>query len=393
VVPLTVNAIAGQTADLLQLQVNGATKHLVTKDGNLTTNNITAANTAITSAATGTRGLLVKGMAAQSADILAVQDSSSADLLKVSPTGVLTGTYLQAGAGVGLIGGAGLTALSSQTLFPSGNPALEVRSTVGGAGTYKDLLQIRHPQFDGTAVLRRLGVQLKLGDEVAGDVSKAGGMYLESSAASAANPSLVLFQADAAAITIPSGTGQITFNSRGQILQDVLDINKTGSASIRLNTDVQLGDQANSAYMRVGSTSDSMYFYAGGVHSDTPAAPGAGGSTMASLSGAGLWTSARVMATSTASAAPAQANPAFLVGTSGATNLIADGSGIQARNGLSVATLALNGGGGDVNIGATGTTVNVIGTAFKLNGTRVYVQAAATTPSSPSTGDLWLQNG
>jgi hypothetical protein len=390
-VPLTVNALAGQTADLFQAQVNGTVKWQVSKDGNATAQGtLTAANAAFTSTATGTQAALVKGMVGQTADVLAVQDYTAANLFRVSPTGQVTSPFLASDNGKGLIGGATYTALAYQTRFPSGNPALEVRSTVGGTGTYADLVQIRHPQWDGTAVLRRLGVQLKLGDEVAGDVTKAGGMYLESSAANAANPSLILFQADTPALTIPA-TGQVQLNSRGLATGDSVDINRTGASSLRFNSAVEQGAQGTSIYTRAGSSSDSFYWYAAGVHSDTPGAPGAGGTTAAQLTSAGLLTLAQQNLTSTNAATLAQANPAWMIGASGATNLIADRSSIQARNNGAAAKLTLNPGNGDIDLGTSTSTINAVGT-FKIAGTKVTIAAAASPPASPATGDIWIQN-
>lgn len=77
-------------------------------------------------------------------------------------------------------------------LFNSSIPKFEV-ITGTNAGTYKDLMVLRHPVSDATAVLRRLGYIVKLSTETSSTESnKSGGFIVESTSANATNPSLHL---------------------------------------------------------------------------------------------------------------------------------------------------------------------------------------------------------
>lgn len=386
-VPMTVNAGAGQTADLLKAQVNSVDKFAVDKDGKITAGAAALANVDITSTVAATRGLRVTGHAAQSADLISARNNAGTDQFAVSPTGAITSTFFTAQQDKAVVGGTGFTTLANQTLF-TGQPAFEVRSTTGGTGTFNDSIVLRHPQFDANAVSRRVGLLLKLGDEIGGDAGKAGGIYLESVLANAATPKLVLHRADADAMTFFPGA-QAKIHGQGLIIEDVLDINKTAAPSIRFNTNVTQGAQGSSQYNRVGSTADNFYFYAGGVHSDAPGTAGAGGSTPASLTGVGLWTSAREILTSTADATLAQASPAFMVGAAGSANLIASVSKVQARNNGAAATLGLNLAGGEVQVGTTSTDLKVNG-GLRLHSNGYRFTIAASAPGGPSVGDVWV---
>lgn len=391
-VPLTINAVAGQTANLLTAQVNAVDKFTVNKDGDVAAGTVTGGAGSFTTTDAAVEALKAKGAAAQTAKLLSLQTSAATEVFAVGPLGSVTGAYLSASDGKGIVGGSSYVTMANQTRFTGVTPALEVRSTIGGAGTFQDLLSIRHPLYDATPVARRLGIQLKIGDEVLGDATKAGGMYLDTSAASAADPSLVLFQGDSAALTIPASAGSIVANSRGLTAEGTVDVNKTGAASLRFNTDVALGAQGDSLYSRVKTTSDSFYWYGGGSHSDSPGDESTGTEAM-SLTGAGLLTVPRLNITSTADASLAQASPALMIGAASSGNLIFDAgpaAEIMARNNGAVAELLLNGDGGDISLGgATAAVVNTgSGVAFKINGKQLSIQTSA--PSSPSTGDIWF---
>ena len=384
VVPWTVNAATGQTADLAKFQVNSVDKARITADGNVIAANLTATNSDITSTVAATRGLTVTGHASQSADLLALRNSAAADQFTVGPAGAIGGTLFSVQTDRALLGGTGFVTLANQTTY-TGTAALEVRSTKGGTGTYTDALVIRHPQFTNTAVTRRLGVLLKLGDEISGDAAKAGGMYVESALADAATPKLVLQRGDSAAMTFfPSAQAQI--HGQGLIVEDVVDINKTGSPSLRFNTNVMYGAQSTSAYSRV-SVGQSWYWYSSGVHSDTPGAAGSGGTTAASLTAAGLFTVPRLLASSTAGLTLAESVPALMLGAANSTNLIGSNSGLQARNNGSAATLQLNPSGGTVTLASASGTTDVAG-PFRIQGRRLTISDSA--PSSPSVGDVWI---
>lgn len=384
-VPLTVNAPTGQTADLVRAQVNSVSKFVVDKDGKVTCADVTGANAKFTSTATGTPALIAKAIGGQTANLVEVQNSSGSVLSAFDKDGVLSSPYGNFAADKSLVGGTGFTTLANQTLF-TGTPAMEVRSTKGGVGTYNDGLVVRHPSFDGSAVSRRLGILLKMGDEISGDVAKAGGMYIESSAASAASPSLVLHRADAAALTIPS-SGQATLHNKGLITQDTNDINKTGAASLRFNSNAQMGAQGNSWYARVPS-GQSFYFYGSGSHSDTPGDAN-GGFQTATLTAAGDWTTTTSRVTNTNDATLAQASPAFMIGAAGSANMIGSANKWQARNNGAAAALTLNGAGGAVNISASGADTAIKG-GLLLHSSGYRLTIATSQPSTPSVGDVWI---
>lgn len=383
VVPHTIDAVVGQTANLFEAKVNSVTKFFINKDGGISTGPQVGVSEQLINTAPATRVLLVKGAAAQTADLITAQDSASTDQFRVLPNGAIVSTYAVTGAAANVLGANSTTPTANQTQFAAVTPALEVRSTVGGAGTYNDLIAVRHASFDGTAVKRKLGMQFKIGAEIAGDVAKAGGIYVESLLANAATPRLALFAGDTDVMSFDQVAGTATLTgsliATGQVQANTVTDNSFKFGTIGANLGVQgIGDVLLRAAANQG-----FYFYSGGSWNTTPGNAG-GGSTLAVLSSAGLFTSSRLNPTSTAGITLAESSPAFMVGGAGAANLIAGTGGIQARNNGVSATLALNPGGGDV----VSTGLLQASGGFKIGTNRVTISASA--PGSPATGDIWI---
>ncbi len=97
-----------------------------------------------------------------------------------------------------------LTIIAGVGMFASVQPHAELLTGTGN-GTYEELVVIRHSGHDSSAVLRRLGLILKLSAEGNTTQSdRSGGMILESSAANAGTPSLFLVQGNAKRVEIDS---------------------------------------------------------------------------------------------------------------------------------------------------------------------------------------------
>lgn len=383
VVPHVINALAGQTANLFEAKVNGTTKFYVDKDGGISTGPQVGVYEQLVNTAPATRVLLVKGAAAQTADLITAQDSAATDMFRVLPTGAIVSTYGVTGAAANVLGANSTTPTANQTQFASVTPALELRSTVGGAGTYNDLIAVRHASFDGTAVKRKLGIQFKMGAEIAGDVAKAGGMYVESLLANAATPRLALFAGDTDVLSFDQVAGTATLTG-ALVATGQIQANTAVDNSFKFGTTgANLGYQGTGDVLLRAASTKGFYFYAGGSWNTTPGNAG-GGATLATLTGAGLFSASNVNLSSTSGITLAEANPAFMIGGSGTSNLIVGVTGIQARNNGAAQTLALNPGGGDVV--ATGLLQASGG--FKIGTNRLTISASA--PGSPATGDIWI---
>lgn len=384
-VPLTVDSVAAQVANLLEVKMNGALRFSVTPAGNIVAVG-TLAGTALSlvNDTVGQRVIDAIGANGQTADMLRLRNFAAANLFTVSSAGAVSGAYLNAASGAALIGDGSPSTAANMTKF-SGTSALEVRATTGGADTtFTDFLYLKHTAPDATAVLRRLGIVMKVGAEAAGDAGRMGAIYIESSAANFGNPKLVLHRADGDVMTFdstPLATVHHALTATGVITATPTSDFAFATGNARIYT------QGSHMALRAGSSAG-FYFYSNSSYSSTPADPGSG-SLLATLSSAGLFTLSRVNVTSTNDATETQANPAFMVGSAGSTNLIFSTSKIQARNNSIGALLTINGAGGSINIGSNGAIVDVVsGALFKIGGRRLTIQNSA--PSSPITGDVWI---
>lgn len=376
-VPLTANGLSGQTANLFEAKTNAVTKYSIDPSGNVTmsgqvgTTRVSAVNdTAASAVITG------KGAASQTGDLLLLKDSSNATIFKVQASGVVASTFFGSATGSGsYINTNAASTVANLTLF-SGAPALEVYSNKGGAGTYNDFMYLHHQAADGTAVSRRFGVLMRVGDEIAGDSSKTGALYLESSAASFGNPDLKLAIADGVVMTVPN-TGAISLaravTSSGIVKSSIT----SGSISFDLGGVGNLGVQGNAAYVRAGTTA--IYFYGGGVHNDSGGVPGSGGVVLASLIGSDtVFTVNQVRVAN--STGIGTSNPPFSVGSLSSTNVQLNNSTVQSYNNSAVAALNVNTVGGTLNLGKTGVTTNLLGS--------VAFSSAPTGPAKTYSPDL-----
>lgn len=385
VVPLKALGIAGQTANLFEAKVDGTDKLTVTKDGLVTAaSGFVGTHLSLTNATIGTRVIDAIAASGQTADVLRLRNFATTDLFKVAASGEVSGVYLNAGAAKALLGASAYSTAANMTKF-SGTPALEVYAATGAAASaFNDFIYLRHQAADATAVTRRLGVLMKVGDEAAGDAGRIGAIYIESSAANFANPKLVLHRADADVMTFdstPLATIVPPLNVTGRITST------PGSDFGFIVGSAGLYAQSTHAALKTGSGSG-FYFYQNSTYSATPGDAGSG-SLIGTLDSGGQLITARKTATSTADATLAQSSPAVMIGASGSANLILSVAKVQARNNGAAAELSLNLAGGNVTIGASAATVNITsGALFKIAGRRLTISDSA--PSSPSTGDVWI---
>lgn len=121
---------------------------------------------------------------------------------------LLNASFLRTSGGLRTGGNADPTAIvSGATLFSGVTPHAEMLTGTGG-GTYEDLVVIRHSNHDGTAVLRRLGLLLKLSGEASTSQSdRCGGLVLESNDATALNPHLFVVVEGQKTVEFPDGGG------------------------------------------------------------------------------------------------------------------------------------------------------------------------------------------
>lgn len=380
--PVTLNAPSGQTADLLQANVNAVTLAKITAAGSFDGNIFTGKSLSMVNATAGNVVIAGKGAAAQSAELLRLRDNADADMFKVSSAGVVTGPGFSVSAAGKPVFGA--TAMSSVTgtLF-SGQGIAEVIGAAGGASTtFSDFALIQHAAGDSNAVLRRLGLHIMVG--TAADAG-SGSVYIESSAASFANPDLVLARGGSPILRLPASGSASLLQSLGLNVPSTIDVATTSAAIMTSNSTARGTQGTGNLYDRIAGAA-SMYWYSGGSHNATAGNAG-GGSKIAELTNAGLYITNRLQLLTVNDVSLAQANPSFMIGSGGSTNLIIDDNEIMARNNGAVATLSLNADGGDVNISHASYTAVVPG-KFSLQGHKVTIAASA--PGSPATGDVWM---
>lgn len=353
-VPLTAKGITSQTANLFEAKVASTTKASISKDGAVTALSYAGDTAALTGTDAAATVVTVKGAASQSADPFKVITSASANLFKVTSAGAVTSSYLVSAAGGGVVlGNNSASNMSALSLF-SGTPTAEVYSTAGGAGSaFTSALYLHHDAANSNAVARKIGVLMQVGDPTSsGDNSKTGALYLASSAASFGSPSLVLALGDAALMTFPTSGAVTLARSLSLTPSANLTIAPGTSQAAIVATNTAYGVQASdNAYVRVAAAG-SLYLYAGGVHSDTAAAPGSGGTLMATFtlsSSAGLLTMPRVRLTA--------GSDALKIGADNSTKIVANSTAIQAYNNDIASTLTINAAGGNLTMGASADTV------------------------------------
>ncbi len=154
---------------------------------------------------------------------------------------------------------------ASAPLFAGIQPHAEM-VTGTSAGTYEELVVVRHSGQDTSAVLRRLGLLLKLDAEAnTTQSSRSGGLVLESSAANAANPSLFLVQGNTKRVEIDSsgnvdilgGAGKLKLGGTA-VTSDAAELNILDGATLstsELNLLDITGRATGDALLATGATS------------------------------------------------------------------------------------------------------------------------------------------
>jgi hypothetical protein len=380
-VPLVSNGASGQTADLLQLKVNGVTRFYVDKDGNYNANVGAAKRVVYTNDTAGSVVIDGKGAASQSADLLRLRDNANADMFRVTPTGAVTSSFLKTAAGGSVIGASSGSNVANMNYW-AGTPSFEVRGA-SGTGAFDDFLYLAHPDAPAaTAVERQLGVLMKWGGEGVGNGAKSASVYLYSAEASGTNPKLKIDVRDLNVWEMDPTNGSVT----NRILQvnNYIHANPSIGAAVRVN-DTYIGTQSNGdhLYLRSASTSHGFYWYAGGSHSSTAGDAG-GGNTLASLlpfGTTGMLSTGRLELGDTGDAEINSAAHPLQIGPSNSFNMRIDANEILAVNNGDFDTLFLQQGGGLLQLGNYDTAVGITGHRFAVG---------FTAPANPPTNTIWL---
>jgi len=102
---------------------------------------------------------------------------------------------------------------AAASLFPSVTPRVEIFGTGSAASPFSDILSIRHSGMTADAVLRQVGVVLKISSESSTyESDKMGGLLLESANAYANYPTMSLVTANIRRLTIDQN-GNIGINT------------------------------------------------------------------------------------------------------------------------------------------------------------------------------------
>lgn len=383
VVPLTVDAIAAQTADLLQLKVNSVSKFTVDKDGNTTL----AAKYAGTSASyvndtAATAVVFGKGAASQSAALLQLRDSTDADKFVVSAAGAVTSPFLSSSASSTVVNATSASSVANM-LFWSGSPLFEVRG--GSGGDFNEFVYLKRSAAGGTAATRRLGLVMKAGNEDAAGATHSAALYMRSVDPNFDNPT---FRIDVGDMNIwdmraASSQGSMTpfpvYANQSYFRSD-----PNGFTGAFQANSTWIGAQAsNNQYYRAGNTSSGFYWYAGGVHDASPGNPGAGGMLYAQMLPEGSsvrFSTGKLQLNDVAEASLAQSSPTFMIGPANAMNLIMDNNEIHARNNGGMADLWLQPEMGVLHLGEENVRVEITGNGF----------AIGNEPVNKQTNDVWI---
>lgn len=400
VIPLTINAITGQTANLLEAQVNGSAKWSVSAAGSVTGNIFNGKSASFINDTAGNTVIFGKGAISQSANLLSLQDSNATSIFTVSVAGIITSPGFST-VGSGSTTGAVVNAAAPTNIggHPSGKwtgiPSFEVRGNRGGA-TFNDLMLFKETGASASTGTKRLGILMKAGvSEDSGSAGRSAAIYLESTAASFNNPVLNIDVSDVLlwSMDVIGNNGSTTtypvFNN-GSYFRST----PTGTGAYRAsNTWIGTQNSGNSMYLRAGSGSDGFYFYAGGTHSDTAGNNG-GGSTYATIlqtSTGAQFTVPRLAVSNTDDVTATSSTIPFQIGPSSGQNMAFDANEIMGRNNGVVSELNLQIDGGDVRIGST----NQSGSDHVYLRSRVYINDILISPgfnppSSPQNFDIWI---
>lgn len=389
VIPLIVDSIASQTANLIEARVNAAAMFSVTKDGNVSGGTFTGKSASFTNTVDATPVIFGKGSASQSANLLSLQNNASTNMFSVSPTGLITSPSFAttgSGAATATVANANNVTTVAGMSFWSGTASLEARMNRGGA--FSDFMYLKHDLADNSAATRRLGLLMKVGDETSGSAPRSAAIYLQSTAALFDSPALRIDVRDQNLWSMDPSTGS-TSGKPIVLVNSYIRSVPSGTGSFNSsNTWIGTQNIGNVLYYRSGSNSSGHYWYAGGDHSDFEADPGTG-LTLASLltygGASGRFTVGKINITDWEDVSASTVNPALMIGAANDVNLIFDADEIEARNNGSLATLRLQHDGGTLLIGSAATAV-------QINDCPIYVSKNGSSPPSPSLGDLWLDS-
>lgn len=367
-VPLTLSAAGGQTARLLEAKVAGAPVAWIDATGKV--NSVTDIIGARLSAFNDTPGsiaIIAKGAASQTADMLMLQDNSNSTLFKVQAAGSVQSKFFGSGAGTGYIGVGSASNVANLTRLNFGTPAFQIESGAGGTGgVFSDGIYLHHASVT-TAATRRLGLLMRVGDEVVGDASKTGAVYIESTAANFTSSDLVFERGDTVVMRFPGNGGDVSITNNNLAADKSLrSLVNSGQQQVTLGSakvaGMGLQGTGTNAYLRVPN-SGSFYLYAGGTHSDTVGSAGTGGGTLMWVNNAGGGAQLVVHALAIdGNITPPSSGPNFLMGTLAGFNIQGWNSGFSAYNNGSASSLLLNNNsGGDVWLGNSGSTVHIQG--------------------------------
>lgn len=389
--PLTINAIASTTANLIDAQVSSVSKFSVNSAGNVSANVINGKSSSFLNDTPGNAVIYGKAAASQSANMLTLQDNTGSNLMSVSATGLLTMPTL-ASVGTGSNTGTVLNANSPSSVAGFGNwsGTASAEFRMNRSGVFNDFVYLVHAVADNTAATRRMGLVMKVGAEDSTGATRSAALYLRSTAALFDQPSFRIDVRDTNMWDMqPNTTGSVTtypvFANQAYFRSVP---NQTGAFNAS-NTWIGTQNSGNSQYYRNANNSNGFYWYAGGVHSDTLADPGSGGSFAASLTpdadSVFKMSLPRLLIQQTN--AVGSSTPAFAIGSSGVGKLQMDNSNIEAFDSSnSYATLNLQIDGGVVVLGSQGTNV-------RINGINFFVSKNGQPPPySGSPGDAWLDS-
>lgn len=392
VVPMLINAIASQTAALIDAQVNSVSKFSVSASGSPTANIYNGKSASFINDVTTNPVIYGKGVASQSAALLSLQDSAGTNQFSVSPTGLLTSPGL-ATTGTGTSTGAVVNAASATNVAGftnwSGTPSFEVR--LNRPTAFNDFMYLKHDVADNTAATRRLGLVMKAGAEDGTGAGRSAAIYLQSTVALFDTPSLKIDVRDQNLWTIDPTSGSVTskpVTSSGGYFSSAPG---TGTGAFNAdNTWMGTQGSGNSLYFRSGNTSTGYNWYAGGSHTATLGDPGSGGQTLASLStyggSSGKFIVGKINITDLEDVSPTTVNPGLMIGSASGLNLIFDEDEILARNnGSAATTLQIQ------HDSAASLRLGVLATKVYINDVRLTITNGGTTPPGTAVaGDVWI---
>ena len=283
------------------------------------------------------------------------------------------------------------------TLFgTSYTPKLEV-STGTSTESFTDSVILRHSGASSNAVVRSVGMLFKLSTEAnLTESNKSAGIYVSSSAASGASPSLLFSVGSIEAGRFDSG---LNLNLAGNlVLPGTKNVSMGSAYGNKINlygSTHQIGAQTSSLYHRA----DNFAWFAGGVHNDALFNAG-GGTVLATLtSGADRrFTTGKISVQDYG--AQQDTTPPILIGYNSGTHLQINWNSINAYIGSDHTNdkggLFLNsaGTGGEVILGASTTKVRLDSRTLWVGGNRVYWGGSTWNAQggSPVENDWWFDH-